>query len=422
MNLSQTINKGLFGEPVILLGLIALIGLLLQRNKVQKVVSGTIKTMLGLTLLQIGAAAAGSSLSNLSAIIQNGFQIIGIIPHNETITALAQINYGQEIAIMMLIGMGVHLAIARFTRFKFVFLTGHHMLFMASLLAAVLAVFPMQNWQQYTLGGMVLALCMSFGPAISQPFVRRTTGDNSFALGHFNSVGYVLTGCLASLFKSRKERPVPAKLQKIQPFFQDNMIVIAIFTFVLFLSASFFASSKSISDIFSGRNFVIVSVIQSIWFTGGVYIILHGVRMMLSEIIPAFQGIAQRLVPGSIPAVDCPVLFTYSPLAAVMGFLLSFTGGLLAMIIMLNVQYTVIIPGIIPHFFSGGASGVIAYKIGGRRGLVVASLCHGFFISLLPIFLLPLLTGLGHVRATFADGDFSVIGIILHYIMDVFFR
>lgn len=422
MNLTQTINKGLFGEPAFLLGMIALIGLLLQRQKPVRVVGGTVKTMLGYTLLQIGASAAGSSLSNLSAIIQNGFQIIGIIPHNETITALAQINYGQEIAFIMLIGMAMHLAIARLTSCKYIFLTGHHILFMASMLASILSAFPLRIWEQYAIGGCVLALTMSFGPALAQPFVRRTVGSGGFAIGHFNSVGFALTGLIAFLFKSKTEKPVPETFKKMQPFFQDNMIVIAVFTFILFLSSSLFATSRSISEIFAGRNLLIVSVIQSIWFAGGVYIILHGVRMMLSEIIPAFQGIAQRLVPGSVPALDCPVLFTYAPVAAILGFLLSFAGGLGAMLLTLNIQYTVIIPGIIPHFFSGGASGVIAYKIGGRRGLVVATLCHGFLITMLPLFLTPLLSGLGFIRATFADSDYSVVGIIVHDIIEVLLR
>lgn len=417
MNFSQMINKGVLGEPAFLLGCIALIGLLLQKQKAQRVINGTIKTMLGYILLQIGASAAGSSLSNLSAIIQSGFQIIGIIPHNETITALAQINYGPEITIIMLIGMIIHLAIARLTALKYVFLTGHHMLFMASMLAGILAVFPMQPWQMYALGGFVLALSMSLGPAIVQPFVRKVTGDNSFALGHFNSVGYVFTGWIAALFKSGERKPASEKLKKIQPFFQDHMVVIAVFTFVLFIAASLFVPARSMSEMFSGRHFIVVSVIQATWFTAGVYIILAGVRMMLSEIIPAFHGIAERLVPRAIPAMDSPVLFTYSPLSAVLGFLFSFTGGIIAMVVLINYQYTVIIPGIIPHFFSGGAAGVIAYKVGGRRGLIIASLCHGFVITILPVFLIPLLTGLGFIRATFADSDFSVIGILLHFIL-----
>ncbi|OAB41472.1 PTS ascorbate transporter subunit IIC [Paenibacillus glacialis] len=416
MNATQLISKGLLGEPALLLGFIAFLGLLIQREPIQRLLNGTIRTMLGYTLLQIGANAAGTSLSNLSAIIQNGFQVIGIIPHNETITGLAQINYGEEIAIIMLIGMILHLGIARFTPVKFIFLTGHHMLFMASLLAGTLMSLSMSTWQVMVIGGIVLAICMSFAPLISQPYIRRVTGDERIAIGHFNSGGYLLSGFIASWFKLKEEPKEPYKMKRMRAFFQDNMVVITVFTFVLFIVSSLFATTRGIEEMFSGRHFISVSLLQATWFAGGCYVILAGVRMMLSEIVPAFKGIADRVVPGAIPAFDCPVLFKYSPFAAMIGFLLSFTGGIMAMIIMMNIQYTVIIPGVIPHFFSGGAAGVIAYKIGGRRGLITSSLVHGFVITFLPMFLIPLLSNLGYLRTTFADSDFSIIGIIVHAI------
>lgn len=417
MALSHLLNRGLFGEPAFLLGFIALLGLIMRRESKTRIVSGTIKAMLGYILFQIGASAAGSSLSNLSAVIQNSFQIIGIIPHNETITALAQINYGSTIAYIMLVGMAAHLAIARISPVKYIFLSGHHVLFMASMLAGILAMFPMPSWMMYGLGGMLLALCMSFAPALAQPYVRQVIGGNRFAIAHFNSAGYALTGWIASFFRPKVEEREARWLQKVQPFFQDHIVVVAIFTFVLFIAAGSFASQSAIGEMFGNRHLVVASSIQAVWFAAGVYVILSGVRMMLTEIIPAFHGIAERFIPGSIPAMDAPVLFTYSPYSAMAGFLFSFAGGIAAMALLYRIQYTIIIPGVIPLFFTGGAAGVIAYKVGGRRGLVVASVLHGFVITLLPIFLIPLLSGLGFIRATFADSDFAVVGLIVHYLL-----
>src|SRR5690606_34130569 len=128
--------------------------------------------------------------------------------------------------------------------------------------------------------------------------------------------------------------------------------VITVFMFILFAVSSVFAVNKNLDEMFAGQHFLIISLIQSLWFASGVYIILAGVRMLLAEIVPAFQGIAERLVPGAIPAVDSPILFTYSPLSAVAGFLLSFIGGIVAMICMYLSGTTVIIPGVVPHFFS----------------------------------------------------------------------
>ena len=47
----------------------------------------------------------------------------------------------------------------------------------------------------------------------------------------------------------------------------------------------------------------------------GLTIVYSGVRMILGDLIPAFQGIATKIIPNAIPAVDCAVFFTYAPTA-----------------------------------------------------------------------------------------------------------
>lgn len=45
--------------------------------------------------------------------------------------------------------------------------------------------------------------------------------------------------------------------------------------------------------------------------------------MMLAEIVPAFRGIATKLAPGSVPAMDIPLIFPYGPNALLLGFLIA---------------------------------------------------------------------------------------------------
>ncbi|SHI83689.1 PTS system, ascorbate-specific IIC component [Geosporobacter subterraneus DSM 17957] len=424
MNFLDGISRGVLGEPAFVLGMIAWVGLILQRQALERVIQGTIKTILGYILIQIGASAAGVSLGNLSLLIQRGFQVIGIIPHNEIIVALAQINYGNYIAWIMLFGMVAHLCIARWSPLKYVFLTGHHMLFMASMLAAVLAVSSLSKWKVIFLGSLLLASAMSIGPAIAQPFVRRITNNNSVAVGHFNSFGFVIAGLVASFFQSEnieEKEASPRNLKRFQVLFQDHILSTTLFMFVLFLLAGFFVGRETMGELFLARPPFVIAVMQAIWFAAGVYIILMGVRMLLSEIVPAFQGISEKIVPNGIPALDCPILFPYAPIASIFGFLFSLAGGLSAMLLLViqSNQYTIIIPGIVTHFFSGGAAGVIAYKIGRKKGLVAACLVHGFLITFLPYFLIPILSGLGYVRATFGDSDFAVMGFITKWILDL---
>ncbi|WP_280770590.1 PTS ascorbate transporter subunit IIC [Salipaludibacillus daqingensis] len=418
MNVTDLINRGVFGEPAFLLGMVAFIGLILIKAEFHEVISGTVKTMVGYILLQVGATAAGASLSNLTLMIQEGFQVIGIIPHNEAITALVQINYGQEVAIMMLIGMVGHFLIARFTPIKYIFLSGHHILFMSSVITSVLMTSILTPTLNYVVGGGVLALSLSLAPAISQPFVRKTVGNDQIAIAHFNSIGYVLSGTVAKLFKPPKQPlTMPKSLQKLEPLMHDHILMISFFSFMLFFISSLFVGPAMMQELFSGRNFFIFSVIQAMWFTAGMYVILTGVRMMLSEIVPAFKGIAERWIPHAIPALDAPILFTYAPYAAIFGFFISFFAGLVSMFVMASMQFTIIIPGVIPHFFAGGAAGVIAYKIGGGKGLVVSTALHGVLITVLPLFLLGFMSELGFMRTTYGDSDLNIIGILLGWLL-----
>lgn len=85
------------------------------------------------------------------------------------------------------------------------------------------------------------------------------------------------------------------------------------------------------------------SIMQSITFAAGVYIILQGVRMVIAEIVPAFKGISDKLVPNARPALDCPVIFPYAPNAVLVGFLSSFAAGLIGMFTLYLLNMIVII-------------------------------------------------------------------------------
>ena len=117
------------------------------------------------------------------------------------------------------------------------------------------------------------------------------------------------------------------------------------------------------------------SVTQGLQFGIAVAVILFGVRTILGELVPAFQGIAAKVVPGAIPALDAPIVFPYAQNAVLIGFLSSFAGGLVGLLVLgvwlgPVLGLALILPGLVPHFFTGGAAGVYGNATGGRRGAV----------------------------------------------------
>ena len=93
-------------------------------------------------------------------IFDKAFHIKGIIPNNEAVVAIAQQTLGTETALIMVFGMIANLLIARFTRFKYVFLTGHHTLFMACLISAVFSTTGIKGASLVISGSIILGLLM----------------------------------------------------------------------------------------------------------------------------------------------------------------------------------------------------------------------------------------------------------------------
>lgn len=183
---------------------------------------------------------------------------------------------------------------------------------------------------------------------------------------------------------------------------------------IIYLIVAIFAGPAWIAkELSNGTDGLVFALQLAGQFAAGVFVILAGVRLILGEIVPAFKGISEKLVPNSKPALDCPIVYPYAPNAVLIGFISSFAGGLVSMAIMILTGTTVILPGVVPHFFCGATAGVIGNASGGVKGATVGAFMQGVLISYLPIFLMPVLGGLEFEGSTFSDADFGLTGIIL---------
>ena len=413
--------RDILGTPAILLGIFALIGLLLQKKDVATVVSGTLKTIMGFIIIGAGAGVIIAALEIFSKMFDQAFSIRGIIPNNEAIVAVAQDAFGVETAMIMVFGMVMNIVLARFTPFKYIFLTGHHTLFMASLLAAILSVSGLSGFMLVLIGSILLGLCMVLFPALIQPYVRQITGTDDFAVGHFGSLGYFISGTIGKYAGNKEHSTEQIKVPKQLGFLRDTSVAVSLTMTLLFIVVALFAGPSFIEkELSSGSNYIVFSIIQAITFAAGVYIVLAGVRMLISEIVPAFKGIADKLVPNAKPALDCPTVFPFAPNAVIIGFLASFVAGLISMFFLPLMGLAIIVPGLVPHFFTGAAAGVFGNATGGRRGAILGSFANGILISFLPAFLLPLLGNLGFEGTTFGDSDFALVGILISWVVSIF--
>ena len=405
-------------EPSILVGLIALIGLVAQKKPATEVIKGTVKTVMGFLILGAGAGLIVSSLGDFAAIFHHAFGIPGVVPNNEAIVAVAQKSFGTEMAMIMFFAMVINIAIARFTPWKYIFLTGHHTLFMSMMVAVILATAGMKGVTLIAVGSLVVGVSMVFFPAIVHPYMKKVTGSDDVAFGHFSAISQLLSAWIGSKFGNKEKSTEDMEVPKSLLFLRDTPVAIAFTMFFIFIFTCLVAGPSTVKEMNAGgKNWFMFSLMQSITFAAGVYIVLQGVRMVIAEIVPAFKGISDKLVPNAKPALDCPVVFPYAPNAVLVGFLSSFVAGVLGMFLLYALNMTVIIPGVVPHFFVGAAAGVFGNATGGRRGAILGAFTNGLLITFIPVFLLPVLGSIGLANTTFSDSDFGAVGILLGLIV-----
>lgn len=419
MNNFLVFIQDVLSTPALLIGTMALVGLIAQGKPIEEVIKGTIKTILGFIIIGAGAGILVGALNYFGELFNFAFGVQGVVPNNEAIVSLALSEYAQATALIMAFGMVANLVLARFSQWKYIFLTGHHTLYMAALIAVVLTVGGLEGWQLIVAGSSLLGFTMVFFPMLAQKTMVKITGETTIAFGHFGTLGYVLAAWLGSKVGKGSKSTEDIKFPKRLSFLRDTSVAIALTMFLFFVLVSVIASLKPeyTVEMTAGLNWFLFSVIQSLTFAGGVYVVLSGVRLLIAEIVPAFKGISERIVPNALPALDCPIVFPFAENAVLIGFLVSFLGGLtgLGIIVLLGgtLSLPLILPGVIPHFFTGATAGVFGNATGGRRGAIVGAFGNGLLITFLPALLMPVLGTLGFANTTFSDSDFTAVGIVM---------
>lgn len=401
-------------EPAVLIGIIVFIGLILQKKSGDTIIRSTLKAMVGFVVIQAAAGVIVGSLNPFGIMFQQGFHISGVIPNNEAVTAMAIKEYGTSTALIMTFGMLVNVFIARITKFKYIFLTGHHTLFLACMIAVILVSSGLTGVHLIFTGSLALGLSMVLSPAMLQPFMKKIVGNDSVAIGHFGGTSYAIAGLIGIMVGKGSKSTEEMNLPKSINFLRDSVVSISLTMLILYIIVAIAAGPVFVeTELSGGTNYIVYSLIQALTFSAGFILIQNGVRLVLAEIVPAFKGISDKLVPNSKPALDCPIVFAYAPNAVIIGFICSFIGGLVSMFALGVMGLVIIIPGVVPHFFLGATSAVFGNSTGGRRGAIIGSFVNGIIISFLPVALLPVLGNLGIANSTFSDTDFAILGIFL---------
>ncbi|OUZ11972.1 hypothetical protein BHE97_03615 [Aeromicrobium sp. PE09-221] len=419
--------------PAIIIGLIALIGLLIQRKPLGDTVSGTIKTVLSLLVIAGGITVLINALTPIQAMFERALptgRVTTFVTFDEAVVSAVQTadvgRLGMLIGLTLLFGYAFHLLLARVTRARYVYLTGHMIWVNAGAFAILFHSLDLGDATTVAAGSITSGAYMTFAPALAQPIMRRITGRDDVAFGHGQTLLNVAAAGLGKLIgdpgKSTEDIKVPQKLN----FFRD----VAVSTTLVMLVVAFVAAVSAVSqigiatfteEISEGQNWLVFTLLAALGFTAGMLIMLYGVRMLIAEIVPAFQGIARRLIPTAKPALDVPVIFPFAPNALVIGLVAGVIGQLLGMAVLAAIGWPVPIPSMIVAFFACGAAAIFGNATGGRRGAWAGGFLWGFvgWIMISYAYKFEIfgdLTALGATGLGFTVPDVIVPAIIVHAI------
>jgi PTS system ascorbate-specific IIC component len=420
MDVFKFLATQILGQPPILVGLVACLGLIVQRKPIHAIISGTMKTVVGFLILVIGAVTIVNVLSPIGPLLENAFGFKGVVPNDEAIGAVALMQYGSEGALVMVVGFLVNILVARFTKYKYIYLTGHHLLYTALLITVLLKVhLNLSGLPLIIVGGIILGIYCPLTIALVQPYMKKVTGGAPIAYAHSTNLGAFLGGFLGQYVGNPDDSTENIKLPEWLSFFRDTTLstgftMILIFVAIMLIVGPI-AAAKQVAG---GQNWLIWAIMQGLQFGAGVTVLLSGVRMLIAEIVPAFKGFSEKIVPDALPGLDCPVVMPYAPTAWILGFLISFPIGVILTFVMagMNFKY-LLIAGVVPHFFASGPAAVFGNATGGKKGAILAAVVSAVLISFGNAMLIPLTGPLANSGTTWGEMEYGIWGTLFGYVV-----
>lgn len=212
--------------------------------------------------------------------------------------------------------------------------------------------------------------------------------------------GLWLTSKIAPKIGNKEKSLDNLKFPKWLEMFNDNIVASTILMTVFFgtimamIGPSYFDTNLS---------FPLFIYLTTAKFAVYLSIILYGVRMFVNELVNSFQGISNKILKNSAPAVDIATIYGFGhPNATLLGFTAGAIGQVIGLVLLLITNSPVfLILGFIPMFFDNAGIAVYANHYGGIRAAIILPFLSGILQVTLGAFTYILSGMSGGVMANF---------------------
>lgn len=398
LNVWRFFQVNILTNPAFFVGFLVLIGYLLLGKKWYDAVAGFIKAVVGYLILNVAAGGLVTNFRPILAGLKERFNLQAAVidPYfGQTAAQKAIEQAGRSFSLMLqvlLIAFIVNIVLVIFrkwTKVRTVFITGHIMVQQSSTaLWLVLFAFPqLDDLGVLVMLGVILGLYWSVASNLTVEATQDLTGGAGLAIGHQQMFGVWLTDKLAPKFKSKSGKRIEdIELPGFLSLFKENVVATSAIMIVFFGIIMFILGDTQMATIDKSfvidpnkQHFFFYVLQKALTFTVYVQILQLGVRMFVSELTESFQGISNKLLPGSVPAVDCAAVYGFGhPNAVTIGFLFGTLGQFVAILGLLVFNSPVlVITGFVPVFFDNATFAVYANHKGGFRAAAIIPFLSG---------------------------------------------
>ena len=389
-----------------MIGFLTLLGYALMGKKWYDILGGTLKAIIGMLILNVGSSGLSNTFRPILAGLRERFNLTACVidPYygQNAVTAGVEEVFGKgfsQAMTLLLIAFIVNILLVRLnkiTKCRTLFTTGHVQVQQAAT-AYWLIMFALPGLLGYSTDvpmlivmSVVLGAYWAVGSNLTVKPMQELSDGAGFAIAHQQMFGIRLGYWAADKFfgtnggKRKKEIKKVGEMEMPGFFsiFNENMVCTAILMTIFFgtimavIGKDFFVSSGATTE---ADNFVMYFLTTSLNFAVYLAILQLGVRTFVTELTASFQGIADKLLPSSIPGVDCAVCYGFGDANAVtFGFLAGLVGQLIAIVVLIVTgSPTIIICGFVPVFFDNATIGLVANEKGGLKACLIIPFISG---------------------------------------------
>lgn len=395
-------------KPEYFVGLLVLIGYLLLGRKWYDAIAGFIKAVVGYMILNVAAGGLVSNFRPILVALKDKFQLEAAVidPYfgqSAAEAALKGIGRATSLTLMvLLVAFIINLVLVIFrkqTKVRTVFITGHIMVQQSATATWLVAFsFPEASDLQVTLIlGVLLGIYWAVSSNLTVEATQELTQGGGFAIGHQQMFGIWAVDKLApKLSKKDSKKIEDLELPGFLSIFKESIVATSVLMLAFFgiiilvLGKDYLVSINGqeigteltklkVATLKESDDFFFYILKTALTFTVYLQILQLGIRMFVSELSESFQGISNKLLPGSMPAIDCAASYGFGPANAVtFGFLFGALGQLVAILGLLVFKSPIlIITGFVPVFFDNATFAVYANHKGGLRAASVLTFLSG---------------------------------------------